>query len=111
MTAERVAIGVVGSVNLDIVASVKSFPRPGETITGATVAHHPGGKGANQALAAQRMGAQVYLLACLGQDETAAEALAGLRREGVNLDYCTYLEGQRTGLALIWVSDEGAAGL
>lgn len=107
MNPERVSIGVVGSVNLDIVASIDHFPEPGETITGATVARHPGGKGANQALAAQRMGARVYLSACLGADDMAQEALSGLVRAGVNLDFCHYLDEENTGLALIWVSADG----
>ena len=107
MKPDPVRIGVVGSVNLDIVASVKRFPEPGETITGASVERHPGGKGANQALAARRLGADVYLLACLGADDMAGEALAGLTQAGVNLDFCRYLDGYNTGLALIWVSDEG----
>jgi ribokinase len=107
METETVSIAVVGSVNLDIVALVERFPLPGETLTGATVKRHPGGKGANQALAAHRLGAEVYLVACLGHDAAAEEALAGLRGERVNLDYCRYLEGHSTGLALILVSGDG----
>jgi ribokinase len=107
MNSEPVSIGVVGSVNLDLVARVDRFPLPGETVTGATIDRHPGGKGANQALAARRLGARVYLLACLGTDDLAEEALAGLKSEGVNLDYCSYLEAHSTGLALIWVSADG----
>jgi ribokinase len=107
MNTEPVSIGVVGSVNLDLVARVDQFPLPGETITGARVDRHPGGKGANQALAARRLGARVHLLACLGADDLAQEALEGLKKEGVNLDCCTYLEAHSTGLALIWVSADG----
>ena len=66
MNEPRVSIAVVGSVNLDIVFRVQRFPQPGETVTGATVDRHPGGKGANQALAAHRLGADVCMLACLG---------------------------------------------
>ena len=107
MNDRQISIAVVGSINLDFVARVESFPRPGETVTGATVERHPGGKGANQALAARRLGARVFLLVCLGRDELAAEALAGLEREGVELDYCNHLEGYSTGQAMVWVSAEG----
>lgn len=107
MKPEAVSVAVVGSVNLDLVARVEHFPVPGETITGATVDRHPGGKGANQALAAHRLGARVYMIACLGEDPAAEEALAGLKAAGVNLDYCQRLPGESTGLALILVSGTG----
>lgn len=103
----RVSIAVVGSINLDIVASVAQFPEPGETVTNAVVNRHPGGKGGNQALAAHRLGANVFMVACVGDDTAAEDALATLKSEGVNLDYCRRLEGVSTGLALIMVSAEG----
>ena len=107
MNDKPVAIAVVGSVNVDLVARVERFPHPGETVTNARLERHPGGKGANQAMAARRMGADVFMLACVGDDDLAAEALAELAREGINLDYCHTLEGESTGLALIWVSADG----
>ena len=64
-------IVVVGSVNLDLSATVGRLPAPGETITGATLSRFPGGKGANQALAARRLGADVQLVACVGDDAVA----------------------------------------
>jgi hypothetical protein len=69
---------VVGSVNLDLVARTDRLPRPGETVTGATFSQVPGGKGANQALAAARLGATVSLVACVGDDDHARAALAEL---------------------------------
>ena len=78
-------VTVVGSVNLDLVASAARLPVPGETVIGATLARHPGGKGANQALAARRLGAEVRLVARVGADAMADEALALLRRDGVDL--------------------------
>src|SRR5690606_11976578 len=57
----RMRITVVGSINLDFVAAAPSLPAPGETVTGASLSRHPGGKGANQALAARRLGAEVSL--------------------------------------------------
>ncbi|MER8125071.1 PfkB family carbohydrate kinase, partial [Acinetobacter baumannii] len=56
------AITVIGSINLDFVATAATLPGPGETVTGASLARHPGGKGANQALAARRLGAEVSLV-------------------------------------------------
>ena len=70
------AITVIGSVNLDFVATAQALPAPGETVTGARLARHPGGKGANQALAARRLGAEVLLVGCVGADSLADEALA-----------------------------------
>jgi len=102
-----ISIAVIGSINLDIVARVKVFPKPGETLTNAVVSRFPGGKGANQALAAHRLGANVFMVGRVGNDPAADEALDGLRREGVNLDYCRSLADHATGLALIVVNAEG----
>ena len=103
----QLSIAVVGSVNLEIVANVDTFPEPGETVTDAVVNRHPGGKGGNQALAAHRLGAEVCMVACVGDDRAADDALATLKAEGVNLDYCRRLKDVATGLALILVSAEG----
>ena len=100
-------IVVIGSVNLDLVATVDRLPTPGETVTGAELSRFPGGKGANQALAAKRLGADVSLIACVGTDAAADDALAMLRADGVNLDSCRALEGTATGTALIAVSRSG----
>lgn len=100
-------VAVIGSVNLDLVARIRAFPQPGETVTDARLERHPGGKGGNQALAARRLGADVRLLACVGDDAAADEALAHTRREGVNLDHVQRLPGATTGLAMIAVDDSG----
>ncbi len=100
-------ITVVGSVNLDFVASGKPLPKAGETVTGARLARHPGGKGANQALAARRLGADVRLVAAVGNDDMAEEALKLLRAGGVDLSATQYINGETTGVALIAVSAEG----
>ncbi|WP_213269165.1 ribokinase [Hyphomonas sp.] len=100
-------ITVVGSVNLDFVASGASLPRAGETVTGARLARHPGGKGANQALAARRLGADVRLVAAVGNDDMAEEALKLLRHGGVDLSATQYINGETTGVALIAVSAQG----
>lgn len=104
---EAVSIAIIGSINLDIVAHVKDFPRPGETVTNAVVHRFPGGKGANQALAAHRLGASVFMVGRVGADAVAEEALYALRQEGVDLGYCKPLENHATGLALIVVNAAG----
>ncbi|HEX9380585.1 MAG TPA: ribokinase [Gaiellaceae bacterium] len=96
---------VVGSINLDLVAKVERLPRAGETLTGATLERIPGGKGANQAVAAARLGADVRMVSCVGADPVAEEALAGLRAAGVELDVREV--GAPTGIAIILVGDDG----
>jgi ribokinase len=99
-------LAVVGSVNLDLVARAERLPRPGETVTGASFARVPGGKGANQAVAAARLGAEVSLIASVGGDSFADEALAGLEEAAVRLDGLKRSEGE-TGVAVIVVDAEG----
>ncbi|MDH3642112.1 MAG: ribokinase [Gammaproteobacteria bacterium] len=101
------SIAVLGSVNLDIVASAPRMPVPGETVTGATLNRYPGGKGANQALAARRLGAEVILCARVGRDPEADDALALLRAEGVELTRCETDSAAPTGIALIVVAPSG----
>jgi ribokinase len=100
----RLDLTVVGSVNLDLVARCERLPRPGETLTDASFERYPGGKGANQAVAAARLGAQVTFVGSVGVDEFAEEALAGLREAGVER---ILREGGPTGVALIIVDAEG----
>lgn len=100
-------IAVIGSVNLDIVAKAAKLPAPGETVTDAQLHRFPGGKGANQALAAQRLGADVSLIARVGEDGAADEALTLLREGGVDLGNCKTVPGEATGTALIAVAPSG----
>lgn len=100
------SIAVVGSINLDLVASCARLPRPGETLTDATFERVPGGKGANQALAAARLGAAVSLSGAVGRDPFAAEALALLDAGGVDLSRVREMDGA-TGVALIVVAADG----
>lgn len=100
-------ITVVGSINLDFVATAATLPAPGETVTGASLARYPGGKGANQALAAQRLGADVALIGQVGADSLADEALALLNAGGVDLSGCATDVAEATGVALIAVAAGG----
>lgn len=97
---------VFGSVNLDLVARVARIPAPGETLTGSAFAMNPGGKGANQALAARRAGADVALHGAVGGDDFAKAALANLAAAGVRLEGVVPTE-LTTGIALIHVDDRG----
>lgn len=101
------SIVVVGSVNLDLAASVSRLPVAGETVTGAELQRFPGGKGANQALAAKRLGAEVCIVARVGDDAAADEALALLRSGGVDLTACGRDTDAPTGIALIAVGPTG----
>jgi ribokinase len=99
-----VELTVVGSINLDLVAQVHRLPRPGETLGTTAFGRFPGGKGANQAVAAARLGATVRLIGAVGEDAEADLALTNLRDAGVELD----LERLgSTGLALILVAADG----
>jgi ribokinase len=96
---------VVGSINLDLVVRAERLPRPGETVSGARFARVPGGKGANQAVAAARLGANVRMVGCVGRDGLADEALAGLREAAVKEEWLA--RDAPTGIALITVDAEG----
>lgn len=100
-------ITVVGSINLDMVATAPSLPAAGETVTGANLARHPGGKGANQALAAEKLGAEVCLIGRVGNDGMADEALALMEEFGVDLSGVEADVAAPTGVALIAVDPTG----
>src|ERR1700678_2782212 len=74
---------VLGSINMDLVTETRTFPRLGETLFGTAFATHPGGKGANQAVAAARLGASVTMTGRVGNDASGRELKAGLAAEGV----------------------------
>src|SRR5690348_9322461 len=99
-----VELTVVGSINLDLVARVGRLPRAGETLVGNDFVRVPGGKGANQAVAAARLGARVRMIGAVGDDPLAEEALVGLHDAGVELDVT---RTGTTGIALILVDDAG----
>jgi len=98
---------VIGSINVDLLAHVPHLPVPGETILGSREDRAPGGKGANQALAARLQGAAVTLVGAVGDDEDASVALSLLRAHGVDLSGVRVLSHSPTGLAIITVSEGG----
>ncbi|MEU5979909.1 ribokinase [Streptomyces sp. NPDC047315] len=97
---------VVGSANADLVIGVERRPSAGETVLGSPLAVHPGGKGANQAVAAARLGARTALLARVGDDEHGRLLLASQRAAGVDVDG-VLVGGAPTGVALITVDPSG----
>lgn len=101
---------VIGSLNCDYVARVPRMPAPGETLSGSELQIHPGGKGANQAVAAGRMAdasLEVRMLGCVGEDAAGAMLLESLRGAGVEDGTVRRLSDISTGSALIWVADSG----
>ena len=97
---------VFGSINIDLVVPVPRWPAPGETVLGGEYRLLPGGKGANQALAARRAGAETALAGAVGEDAFAETALGGLRAAGVDLCRVSRV-AQPTGCAAILVTPEG----
>jgi ribokinase len=97
---------VVGSVNVDLVTTVERLPEPGETVIGGTFSRHHGGKGANQATAAARLGSRVVFVGAVGDDPFADEARAALVSEGIDVSELATIEGP-TGVALILVEANG----
>jgi ribokinase len=98
---------VVGSVNVDLVTRVARLPAPGETVGGGTFEQHHGGKGANQAVAARRLGATVEFVGCLGRDAFGDQAAAALTADGVGTTALRRVDGAPTGVALILVDAAG----
>lgn len=94
---------VVGSINMDLVVETSQFPAPGETLLGHGFRTFPGGKGANQAVAARRLGARVTMIGGVGQDAFGRELIDRLQREGVDTRYIRIAENATTGVAAITV--------
>jgi ribokinase len=98
---------VVGSLHMDLVVRAPRFPQPGETVLGEELAFHPGGKGANQAVAAARSGARVALVGCLGDDEWGRSVRGLLAAEGIELTHLRTVAGLHTGAGIITVVPGG----
>ncbi len=105
MSTPRVV--VVGSSNTDMVVKTKSIPAVGETVTGGDFVMAAGGKGANQAVAAARLGAAVTFVAKVGQDMFGDRAIEGYKQEGIDTDYILRDPENATGVALILVDQQG----
>jgi ribokinase len=106
MSARAPRVTVVGSVNLDVVTAVARPPAVGETIRGRSLQYLPGGKGANQAVAAARLGARVSMVGKVGDDGAADLLLDFLRREHVDISHVTRADGP-SGTALVVVAHDG----
>lgn len=98
---------MVGSINLDLVVTVERLPRAGETLTDASLAQVSGGKGANQAVAAARLGADVRFVGCVGDDDFGRLARRGLEEAEVDLSGLRVARGEQTGIAVILVARDG----
>jgi len=100
-------IAVVGSSNMDLVVKSNRIPVTGETILGGDFIMAPGGKGANQAVAAAKLGAKVFFIAKIGDDIFGSQSLNNFEKEGVNTKYVLQTKDAPSGVALIMVDDEG----
>lgn len=103
----RIRIAVVGSINMDLVYHVARLPTPGETLTGTSFQQVHGGKGANQAVAAARMGAHVSMIGRVGDDAFGASLLDGLRGESIDVSQVKTSSASSSGLAVIGVDANG----
>jgi ribokinase len=96
---------IVGSLNMDLVTRAPRLPRAGETLAGQSFVTVPGGKGANQAVAAARLGASVAMIGCVGDDAYGEQLRSALLAEGIDCEAVTAIAGESTGVALIVVDD------
>ena len=100
-------IVIVGSLNMDLVVRVPHMPEPGETVLGVGFQQIPGGKGANQAVGAARMGAKVTIIGRIGSDDFGRELTENLSREGIDISNVTVDENEPSGIAMITVDEQG----
>src|SRR5262249_5996701 len=96
---------VLGSSNTDMTVRLPQLPRPGETRLGGAFAMGPGGKGANQAVAARRAGAEVRFVAAVGDDSLGQQALQHYQQEGIKTEYVRTVSGTPSGVALIFIAE------
>ena len=98
-------LAVVGSINIDQTVIADRIPHKGETLPGHGLSYIPGGKGANQAVAMARLGADVTMFGCVGDDDNGQKMIDNLRANGVNADYVRTVKGVPTGIAIITLGD------
>src|SRR5580692_2780737 len=96
---------VAGSINMDVVATAERHPQVGETVAGQAVLYFPGGKGANQAVAAARLGAPTTLIGRLGRDAFGDELKAFLAAQHIDLSFVQQTAGTHTGTAIITLAN------
>lgn len=104
---QRAKIAVVGSINMDLMIRAANLPLPGETVIADSKVENPGGKGANQAVAAARMGADVTMIGCVGDDSFATQLLQNLKGESVDTQQITRRENTASGVAVVMVEESG----
>lgn len=100
-------LAVLGSINADHILNVQEFPRPGETITGQGYRISFGGKGANQAVAAGRSGADITFIACVGEDDVGRQVRRQLEQDNIDVAPVEAIAGTHTGVAMIFVNGHG----
>lgn len=98
-------ISVVGSINMDMTVTAERIPKKGETLFGSDIHYIPGGKGANQAVAMARLGADVEMFGCVGNDSAGETLVENLKKQGVKTEHIKKAEGTSTGVAVITVGD------
>ncbi|OMD05313.1 ribokinase [Paenibacillus odorifer] len=107
MVVSKLDIVVIGSLNMDMVVRTNRSPDAGETLIGQAFALSPGGKGANQAVAAARLGAEVSMIGRVGKDTFGSEMLEIIRNEGIHIEHISVSEHQATGVASIIIEEDG----
>lgn len=98
-------LAVIGSINIDMTVTAERLPSKGETVAGSSLSYIPGGKGANQAVAMARLGAEVEMFGCVGNDENGKKMIDNLKAERIKTDNIRILENVPTGIAVITVGD------
>ena len=98
-------IAVIGSINIDMTVTAELIPKKGETLHGDSVSYIPGGKGANQAVAMAKLGAEVEMFGCVGDDSNGERMLENLRNAGIKTEHIRTVKGVPTGIAIITVGE------
>lgn len=98
-------LAVVGSINTDMTVTAERIPLKGETLMGDSISYIPGGKGANQAVAMAKLGAEVEMFGCVGNDSNGQKMLDNMKNVGIKTDHIKVLEDVPTGIAMITVAE------
>ena len=98
-------LAVVGSINIDMTVTAERIPLKGETLMGDNISYIPGGKGANQAVAMAKLGAEVEMFGCVGDDENGKKMIDNMKNHGIKTDNIKVLEGVPTGIAMITIGE------